>query len=56
MEDLTNKTNTELVMEAKRLVLEHEALKNKLLQEYDKLVELEKQFKKINNILVSRNV
>ena len=54
MEDLENKSNNEILFEIKQLQADHEALKIKMLQDFDKLVEIEKRFDKANKILVKR--
>lgn len=54
MEDLENKSNNEILFEIKQMEADHEAIKVKMLQDYDKMVELEKRFDKANKILVKR--
>jgi hypothetical protein len=49
-----DKTNNEILLEIKQMQLDHEALKNKMLRDWDKLVELEDKFKEANNIIVER--
>jgi len=56
MENIGNKSNNELVLEAKSLNHEYEATKSRIVHDLDKLKELEMQFKKINSLLLSRNV
>tara|TARA_R110000868_G_scaffold209966_6_gene459911 strand:+ start:4591 stop:4764 length:174 start_codon:yes stop_codon:yes gene_type:complete len=55
MDSFKFKSNNDLVVKAKELYHEHVALKSKILDEYDKLIDLEKEFKKINSILKQRN-
>ena len=43
------------MVKATELYHEHVALKSKILNEYDKLIDLEKEFKKINSMLKQRN-
>lgn len=54
MKDLENKSNNEILFEIKQLEADHEALKMKMLQDYDRMVELEKRFDQANKILVKR--
>jgi hypothetical protein len=49
-----DKTNNEILLEIKQMQLDHEALKSKMLRDWDKLVELEDKFKEANNIIVER--
>ena len=55
MDSFEFKSNNDLVVRAKELFNEHEALKSKILTDYDKLIDLEKEFAKINRILKQRN-
>jgi|15BtaG_2_1085339.scaffolds.fasta_scaffold02864_5 hypothetical protein len=55
MDSFKFKSNNDLVVKATELYNEHVALKSKILNEYDKLIDLEREFKKINNILKERN-
>ena len=54
MNDLENKSNNEILFEIKQLEADHEALKLKMLKDYDKMVELEKRFDQANKILLKR--
>lgn len=56
MKNIGDKSNSELVLEAKALDHEYEATKSRIVHDLDKLKELEMQFKKINSLLLSRNV
>jgi RNA-binding protein YhbY len=53
-EDLEEKSNNEILFEIKQMEADHEAIKLKMLQDYDKLVELEKRFDMANKIIVKR--
>ena len=53
-EDLEGKSNNEILFEIKQMEADHEALKLKMIQDYDKMVELEKRFDEANKILVKR--
>ncbi len=54
MEDLENKTNNELLFEIKQMEADHEAIKLKMLKDFDKMVELEKRFDTVNKIILKR--
>ncbi len=54
MNDLENKSNNEILFEIKQMEADHEAIKLKMLQEYDKLLEIEKRFDQANKLLVKR--
>ena len=43
-----------ILFEIKKMEADHEALKLKMIQDFDKLVEIEKRFDKANKILVKR--
>jgi hypothetical protein len=54
MNDLENKSNNEILFLIKQLEADHEALKLKMLKDYDKMVEIEKTFDNANKLLVKR--
>jgi len=54
VDDFENKSNNEILFEIKQMEADHEALKLKMLKDYDKMVELEKKFDTANKILVKR--
>ena len=54
MSDLENKSNNDILLEIKQMEADHEALKLKMVQDYDKIVALEKRFDDANKILVKR--
>jgi hypothetical protein len=54
IQDLEEKSNNEILFEIKQMEADHEALKLKMLKDYDKLVEIEKRFQKANLILLKR--
>ena len=54
MNDLENKSNNEILFEVKQMEADYEALKIKMLKDYDKMIEIEKRFDKANKILVKR--
>ena len=52
---IEEKSNNELISMAQALKAEHEAIKMRMVNDYDKIVEVENQFAKINKILTERN-
>ena len=54
MEDLEQKSNNEILFFIKQLQADHEALKIKMIKDYDSLVELEKEFTRANEIIQRR--
>lgn len=54
MDDLENKSNNEILFQIKQFEADHEAIKIKMLQDYEKMVEIEKKFDKANKLLVKR--
>lgn len=54
IDDFENKTNNEILLDIKQMELDHEAIKTKMINDFDKLVEIEKRFQKANNILLNR--
>jgi hypothetical protein len=52
--DLEDKSNNEILFEIKQMEANHEALKLKMIKDYDKLVDIELRFDKANKILVKR--
>lgn len=53
-DDLESKSNNEILFEIKQMEADHEAIKLKMLKDYDKLVEIEKRFDKANKIILKR--
>jgi len=53
-DELDEKSNNEILFEIKQMEADHEALKLKMIKDYDKLVEIEKKFEKANLILLKR--
>jgi len=53
-DDLEDKSNNEILFEIKQMEADHEALKLKMIKDYDKLVDIELRFDKANKILVKR--
>jgi hypothetical protein len=54
MENYEDKQNNELLFELKKLEADHEAQKVRIINEYDKLTEIESLYEKINDILAKR--
>jgi hypothetical protein len=53
-EEFENKSNNDILFEIKQMEADHEAIKLKMLQDYDKLVEIEKRFDIANKLIVKR--
>jgi hypothetical protein len=53
-DDLEEKSNNEILFEIKQMEADHEAIKLKMIKDYDKLVEIEKRFDRANKIIVKR--
>ena len=54
MNELESKSNNEILFLIKQMEADHEAIKLKMLQDYDKMLELEKKFDQANKLLVKR--
>lgn len=54
MEDLENKSNNDLLFEIKQMEADYESLKIKMLQDLDKMDEMDKRFDRIQSILIKR--
>lgn len=54
IDDLEDKSNNEILFEVKQMEADYEALKMKMVSDFDKLIEIEKRFDKANKLLVSR--
>ena len=52
--DLESKSNNEILFEIKQMEADHEAIKLKMLMDYDKLLEIESKFDKANKIIKRR--
>lgn len=53
-EELEDKTNNEILFEIKQMEADYEAIKLKMLKDYDKMVEIEKRFEAANKIILKR--
>ena len=54
MDELENKTNNEILFDIKQMEADYEAIKLRMLQDYDKMLEIEKKFDRANKLLVKR--
>ena len=54
MNDLEQKSNNEILLEIKQMEADYEALKLKMLKDYDKMVEMEEKYAKANDIILKR--
>ncbi len=54
MEKIDDKSNNEILFMIKQYEADHEALKLKMIRDYDKLLEIEKQFEIANSIILKR--
>lgn len=52
--ELESMSNNEILFMIKKMEVEHDAIKTKMVSDYDKLVALEKDFEKATNILQQR--
>ena len=52
--DLESLSNNEILFQIKQFEADHEALKLKMVKDYDKLVEIEERFAKANDLLLKR--
>jgi hypothetical protein len=53
-DDLDSKTSNEILFEIKQMEADHEAIKLRMVKDYDKLVEIEKRFDEANKIILKR--
>lgn len=53
-DDLESKTSNEILFEIKQMEADHEAIKLKMIKDFDKLVEIEKRFDEANKIILKR--
>lgn len=49
-----DKSNNEILMEIQQIKAEHEALKTKMVNDYDRLIHLEEMFDAGNKVLTKR--
>ena len=54
MNNLEDKTTNEVLFEIKQLEADYEAVKVKILNDYDKLIEIEKRFDQANKLITKR--
>ena len=54
MSKLEDKSNNELLFELKAMEAAHEACKQRMLRDYDKLMDIEKEYAEANKIISKR--
>ena len=54
MDNLEDKSNNEILFEIKQMQADYDALKLKMLKDFDTLVEIEKRYEKANRIILDR--
>jgi len=54
MSKLDDMSNNEILFLVKQLEADHEAIKLKMIKDYDKMVEIEKEFDDANKLLLKR--
>lgn len=54
MDEFKNKTNNEILLDIKQMQLDHEAVKARLLMDYDLLESIEYKFNEANDVLSKR--
>jgi len=54
VEKLEDLTTNEILFQIKQYEADHEAIKLRMIKDYDKMVELEKKFDKANKIILKR--
>lgn len=54
MEKIEDKSNNDILFMIKQYEADHEALKLKMIRDYDKLLEIENQFNIANQIILKR--
>tara|TARA_R110000782_G_scaffold65140_1_gene132665 strand:- start:5586 stop:5762 length:177 start_codon:yes stop_codon:yes gene_type:complete len=54
MDKLEDMSNNEILFLVKQLEADHEAIKLKMIQDYDKMIEIEKRFDTANKLVVKR--
>lgn len=53
-EELENKTSNDLILVVKEIEAEYQAIKNRMLKDYDTMVELDKKYVTVNEIIMKR--
>lgn len=54
MNNYENKPNNEILINIKQMQIDYEHLKQKILNDYDRLLEMEKEFAKANKVIMNR--
>lgn len=53
-EELENKSSNELILVVKEIEFEYQAIKNRMLKDYDTMLELDKKYVMANEIIMKR--
>jgi|TARA_R110000787_G_scaffold120059_1_gene231040 hypothetical protein len=54
MDNYENKPNNDILINIKQMQIDYEHLKQKILNDYDRLLEMEKEFAKANKVIMNR--
>tara|TARA_R110000851_G_scaffold67262_12_gene152022 strand:+ start:1771 stop:1950 length:180 start_codon:yes stop_codon:yes gene_type:complete len=54
MNNYENKGNNDILINIKQMQIDYDHLKQKILNDYDRLLEMEKEFAKANKVIMSR--
>ena len=54
MNNYENKPNNDILINIKQMQIDYEHLKQKILNDYDRLLEMEKEFAKANKVIMNR--
>ena len=54
MNNYENKPNNEILINIKQMQIDYAHLKQKILNDYNRLLEMEKEFAKANKVIMSR--
>lgn len=53
-EDLNNKSSNEIILELKQMEIDYEVIKSRMINDFEKLKEIEKLFNLGNDIIIKR--
>jgi len=54
MREFKEKSSSEILMEIKEMMEEHEAIKLRMIKDYDEMIRIEKRFQEANKEMVNR--
>ena len=54
MSEFKEKSSSEILMEIKEMMEEHEAIKLRMIKDYDEMIRIEKRFQEANKEMVNR--